>query len=172
MTVDENFEINVEFSEFIGRRPNLFIDGTGQNISFYWEMRVPNIQGNEDWESSNNKFKPIIKFGSGPIIYYHPRKSILDFVVKYKDNPNYPKFSHTKVELYQQRWNKILCVIKKKQIFIYINNELVKSNTLGNVPFIANTSKEMLTIGDKNNNIIGKIRNVVIYFYDEKPENI
>ena len=172
MKVDETFEVNVEFSDFIGKRESLFLDGEGTNISFYWEMKVPNMQGTEPINSSSNKYKPLIRFGSGPNIYYHPRKSILDFVVKYKDNPNYPKFSHTQVEVKQQRWNKFLCVIRGKLIFIYINGELVKSNTLGNVPFIANSPKEMLKIGDRNNNIIGKIRNLTIYFYAKKPENI
>ena len=172
MKVDENFEVNVEFSEFIGKKESLYLDGEGQDISFYWEMKVPNIQGNEPINSSNDKYKPILRFGSGPNIYYHPKKSILDFVVKYKDNPNYPKFSHTQVEIKQQRWNQILCVIKGKIIFIYINGMLVKSNTLGNIPFIATSPKEMLIIGDKNNNIVGHIRNFTVYFYAEKPENI
>ena len=172
MKIDETFEVNVEFSEFIGKRESLFLDGEGTDISFYWEMKVPNMEGTEPINSSSNKYKPLIRFGSGPNIYYHPRKSILDFVVKYKDNPNYPKFSHTQVEVPQQRWNKFLCVIRSRLIFIYINGILVKSNTLGNVPFIANSPKEMLKIGDKNNNIIGKIRNLTIYFYAEKPENI
>ena len=172
MEVDENFEVNVEFSEFIGKKENLYLDGEGRNISFYWEMKTPNMQGNELVNSSSNKYKPILRFGSGPNIYYHPKKSILDFVVKYKDNPNYPKFSHTQVELKQQRWNQILCVIRSKIIFIYINGQLVKSNTLGNVPYIATSPKEMLRIGDKNNNIVGTIRNFTVYFYAEKPENI
>lgn len=172
MKVDEAFEINVEFSEFISGRESLFLDGEGNDISFYWEMKVPNMEGTEPINSSSNKYKPLIRFGSCPTIYYHPRKSILDFVVKYKDNPNYPKFSHTQVEVHQQRWNKFLCVIRGKIIFIYINGILVKSNTLGNVPLIASSPKEMLKIGDRNNNIVGKIRNLTIYFYAEKPENI
>ena len=172
MKVDETFEVNVEFSEFIGKKESLFLDGEGNDISFYWEMKVPNIQGNEPVNSNSNKYKPLISFGSGPTIYYHPRKSILDFVVKYKDNPNYPKFSHTQVEIAQQRWNQFLCVIRGKLIFIYINGQLVKSNTLGNIPYIATSPKEMLKVGDKNNNIIGKIRNLTIFFYAEKPENI
>jgi len=169
MKVDEKFEMNVEFSEFIGKRESLFLDGEGTDISFYWEMKVPNMEGTEPINSSSNKYKPLIRFGSGPNIYYHPRKSILDFVVKYKDNPNYPKFSHTQVEVKQQRWNNFLCVIRGKIIFIYINGILVKSNTLGNVPLIASSPKEMLKIGDRNNNIVGKIRNLTIYFYAEKP---
>lgn len=172
INIDETFDLNIEFSEFIDKRESLFLDGSGNNLSFYWEMKVPNIEGTEPINSSIDKYKPLIRFGSGPNIYYHPRKSILDFVVQYKDNPNYPKFSHTQVEINQQRWNKFLCVINNKSILIYINGQLVKSNKLGNVPYIATSEKEVLKIGDKDNNIIGKIRNLTIYFYAEKPENI
>ena len=172
LIINEDFEINVNFSEFMVGRETLYQEGEGNDISFYWEMEVPNLQGNESINSNINKYKPLIMFGSVPNIYFHPRKSILDFVVKYKDNPDYPKFSHTQVEIKQQKWNKILCVIKKRIILIYINGQLIKSNTLGNVPFISQSSQESLKIGDKNNNMIGKIRNLKIFFYAEKPENI
>ena len=80
------YEKKINLGNFLGSKKNLIDEGKGIGISFEWDMYIPNTMSNKGWTSDYNSFKPILLFGDTPQIYYHPKKNLLSFNIKYKEH--------------------------------------------------------------------------------------
>lgn len=133
--------------------------GKGHGLTLIWEMYIPNNPPNKFYNSSFNKLKPIVKFGDSPQIYYHPKQGYLSIILKYTDNPFYSNYPEIKIEdIKLQKWEKYILVIQDRNINLFINNKLVASKTLMNIPYIY--LFEGINFGEINNNFLGIIKNM------------
>ncbi len=167
-TIDQNYESTVPFSKFAGTRNNIIIPGYGHGLTFAWTMYLEQVGPDRIWASSYAKDKPIFRIGTSPHIYYNPKYNILKVMVSYKETPfyaHYPVIELKDIQL--QRWNKFIVVIQDNRVKIYVNGKLVIDKHLANEPVIESSD---IIIGEKFNNIIGKIRDATIYFrpYDNR----
>jgi hypothetical protein len=162
--LNPEYEKKINLGNFLGSNLNLIEEGKGVGISFEWDMYIPNTISNKGWTSDYNSFKPILLFGDTPQIYYHPRKNFVSFNVKYKEHGHYFQYAQINVEVPLQRWNNYLITINNRTVNIYVNRELKETVEIGNVPLISTSDESIIQIGEKNNNIIGKINNMKIYF--------
>lgn len=166
-TVDFNkkrdYEKRENIATVIGTRDSLF-SGEGYGLTFTFDLYIPNTMGNKGWESNYNNMRPIIRWGESPHIYYNHRKNYMSVMVKYKDNPYYVKRPNINVEIPLQKWNKVVVVINNRKILIFINGELTKAFSLGNVPIISSYYLNNIIIGESGNNINGKLRDMNVIF--------
>jgi hypothetical protein len=156
-----------EFKQVINRidlfKPNL-------NFSLSWKMKINNIPSNFIWNSSFQKNKPIILNGGCPNIYYNPSQNKLLIQFKYLDTHMQPVFKDIFLkEIKVQKWSHFVIVVKGRQVNIFEDGELKYSYLLGTVPIMPEGSLEM---GQKNNNFLGKVKNLVYYNYPLKMNEI
>lgn len=159
----EDFEKEVFLTDIVKNNNYLLTPGKGYGISLLWEMNISNISGNKEFNSSYNKLKPIIRFGTSPQIYYHPKKGYLSIILKYTDNPfysNHPEIKYT--EMTQQTWNKYLLIINNRHINLYVDGVLKVSQSLLNVPVL---DLNNIKIGKVNNNCLGVIKNMSLFLH-------
>jgi hypothetical protein len=161
--IERNYERKESIATIMGTRESLF-ENEGYGLTFVWDMYVPNTMGNKGWGSNYNNMRPIMRWGESPHIYYNHRKNYLSVMAKYKDNPYYSQRPNINVEIPLQRWNKFIVVMDNRKVVIFINGKMVKTYTLGNVPIISSNYLDNITIGQKGNNIMGKIRNMSVKF--------
>jgi len=162
---DESYLNTISLQTQVSTRDTLYIPKLGYGLSFVWDMYIPSINGNDKWQTSYNRIKPIISMEDSPVIGYHPKKNYLSIILKYRNNPFYAKFAEIKLDtIKQQRWSKYILIIQNRTIKLYINNVLSVSKTLPSIPVIYDIQNEII-LGDKNNNFHGKIKNMVLYPY-------
>ena len=141
------------------------IPNLGYGISFSWDMYIPAQSGNDKWQNSFNRLKPIISMNDSPVISYHPKKNYLSIVIKYRNNPFYAQFAEIKFEdIKLQKWSHYILVIDNRNIKLYIDGSLISIKTLPSVPVVYDLNSEII-LGDKNNNFGGKINNILLYPY-------
>jgi hypothetical protein len=100
-----------------------------------------------------------------PQISYHPKKNVLSIIMKYRDNPFYAQFFEVKFDkIKQQKWCKYILIINNRNIQLYIDGVLVSAQSLPSLPVIYDITSEIV-LGQKNNNFLGKIRNMNMYPY-------
>ena len=146
-------------------RSSLLVPNMGYGITFAWEMNIPNNAGNDKWKRSYNTLKPIISLGDSPVISYHPKKNYLSVVMKYKNNPFYVQIAEVRFDnIKLQNWYKYIVIIDNRSVKLYINGVLSTTKFLPSIPMINDLNSE-LSLGSKDNNFMGKVRNVVIYPY-------
>lgn len=172
VVLNPNFEKKINLGNFIGTRRNLIEEGKGVGISFEWDMYIPNTVSNKGWTSDYNSFKPILLFGNTPQIYYHPRKNIVSFNIKYKEHGHYFQYAQINIDVPLQKWNNYLITMNNRTINIYINRELKETVKIDNVPIISTSDESIIQIGEKNNNFIGKLNNMKIYFRNINPMEV
>lgn len=170
--LDPKFEKIINIGELSGTRTRLIPIGKGNSMSVYWEMYVESIPGNKQWTNDYDKLKPIIQFAESPIIYYNPKFSYLDIVVKYRDNPYYTHNVHLKYDVPVQKWNSFFVTIDRRYVKLYLNKKLVKVIKLNNVPIISLKQSDLIRVGRKNNNFIGDIRNMKLFLKPIEIEDI
>jgi hypothetical protein len=123
-------------------------------------MFIPNLSGNDKWNNGFNILKPLITMNDSPQISYHPKKNYLSIILKYRDNPFRAQFAEIKFDkIKQQKWCKYILVINGRTIQLYIDGILVSAQFLPSLPVIYDIDSELI-LGQKNNNFLGKIRNV------------
>ena len=83
----------IQTSVLVTDRDKLMIPNLGYGISFSWDMYIPAQSGNDKWQNSFNRLKPIISMNDSPVISYHPKKNYLSIVIKYRNNPLLVYFS-------------------------------------------------------------------------------
>lgn len=133
------------------------------NYSISWKMKVSNIPSNFIWKSSFTKSKPIIQNGGSPNIYYNPSDNTLIIKFELLDTNSAPFYKDIVIKnIKLQKWNSYVLVAKGRNISFYINGLLEYSYLLPAVPLI---QKGNLKFGEKENNFLGKIANVVYYNY-------
>lgn len=167
-----SYEEKMTIGQFLGTRQNLINTGEGLGISIQWDMNIPNTMGNKGWTSNYNNLKPILLFGDSPLIYFHPKLNQLFVNIKYRIHEQYFEYEQIKIDVKLQRWNNYLVTFNNRNVNIYVNNKLENSKTLNNVPIISTESNKFVQIGEKNNNMIGKINNLVIYFRYINPKEV
>ena len=146
-------------------RTSLLVPNMGYGITFAWEMNIPNNAGNDKWKSSYNTLKPIISLGDSPVISYHPKKNYLSVILKYKNNPFYVQIAEIRFDNIKiQNWYKYIVIIDNRSVKLYINGVLSATKFLPSIPMINDLNTE-LDLGAKDNNFMGKVRNIVIYPY-------
>jgi hypothetical protein len=166
--LDQNFEATIPFGKFASDRDNIVMPGYGHGLTFSWGMYLEQVGPDRMWSSSYAKDKPILRIGNSPHIYYNPKYNILKVQVSYKETPffaHYPIIELRDIPL--QRWNKFVVVIQENKVKIYFNGKLVVNKKLANEPLLESTD---IILGEKYNNIIGKIQDFKVYFrpYDNR----
>lgn len=168
MRMNENYEQTEFITDIADGRKSIMLDGFGHGITVSWNMNIPNTMGEQMWHSSFSKDKPIIRIGESPHIYYNPKYNVLRVIVKYKESPfysHYPIIELKNVPL--QRWNNYIVVLHNNDIKIYLNKKLIVHKSLPNIPEVTSSN---IIVGEQNNNIIGEISQLRVYFrpYDAK----
>ena len=162
---NEDYLNIIQTSVLVTDRDKLMIPNLGYGISFSWDMYIPAQSGNDKWQNSFNRLKPIISMNDSPVISYHPKKNYLSIVIKYRNNPFYAQFAEIKFEdIKLQKWSHYILVIDNRNIKLYIDGSLISIKTLPSVPVVYDLNSEII-LGDKNNNFGGKINNILLYPY-------
>ena len=165
ISFDETYTNTISLQTQVTNRKTLYIPKLGYGLSFVWDMYIPSLSGNDKWQTTYNRIKPIISMQDSPVIAYHPKKNYLSIVLKYRNNPFYAQFAEIKFEnIKPQRWSKYILIIENRNIRLYIDTILVSTKTLPSVPVIYDIQSEII-LGDMNNNFRGKIRNASFYPY-------
>ena len=157
---NNEYENTMQVANLITTRSNLYVPKLGYGLTFSWEMFIPNLSGNDKWNNGFNILKPLITMNDSPQISYHPKKNYLSIILKYRDNPFRAQFAEIKFDkIKQQKWCKYILVINGRTIQLYIDSILVSAHFLPSLPVIYDIDSEIV-LGQKNNNFLGKIRNV------------
>jgi len=165
ITFNETYTNTISLQTQVTNRKTLYIPKLGYGLSFVWEMYIPTLSGNDKWQTSYNRIKPIISMQDSPVISYHPKKNYLSIVLKYRNNPFYAQFAEIKFEnIKPQRWSKYIVIIENRNIKLYIDSILVSTKTLPSLPVVYDIQSEIM-LGDINNNFQGTIRNASLYPY-------
>lgn len=170
LEISQSYENTVFLTNIVKDRKSLVAPGHGYGLSITWNMKIPNTAGEKLWHSIFAKDKPIIRIGDSPQIYYNPKYNELRVIVKYKESPfyaHYPIIELKNIPL--QRWNNYAVVIHDNYVKIYLNKQLVINKKLPNIPEISNSD---IIVGEQNNNIIGTISNLRLYFRPYDNNNI
>ena len=162
---DETFTQTLTINTLIPNRKTLYVPQLGYGLSFVWDMYIPSLNGNDKWQTSFNRIKPIISMMDSPVISYHPKKNYISIVLKYRNNPFYAQFAEVKFEnVKPQNWSNYIVVIENRNIKLFINKKLVALKILPSVPVVYDIQSEII-LGDINNNFQGKVRNMALYPY-------
>ena len=162
---DEAYTNTISMVTQVVDRDTLYIPKLGYGLSFVWDMYIPSLGGNDKWQTSFNRIKPIISMADSPVISYHPKKNYLSIVLKYRNNPFYAQFAEIKFDTIKpQKWSKYILIIENRNIKLYINNILSATKILPSIPVIYDIQSEVV-LGDINNNFQGKVKNMALYPY-------
>jgi hypothetical protein len=163
--IDEDYQENIMMTNLVTNRPTLMIPRLGYGLTFSWEMYIPNLAGNAQWHNNYNTIKPLFNMNDSPQVGYNPKKNYLSIVTKYRDNPFYAQFSEIKFQkIKQQKWCKYILLISGRTIQVWIDGAISKTEYLPSLPVVYDI-QSTLTIGQKNNNFLGKLRNMSLYPY-------
>ena len=144
---NEDYLNIIQTSVLVTDRDKLMIPNLGYGISFSWDMYIPAQSGNDKWQNSFNRLKPIISMNDSPVISYHPKKNYLSIVIKYRNNPFYAQFAEIKFEdIKLQKWSHYILVIDNRNIKLYIDGSLISIKTLPSVPVVYDLVKLFLVI--------------------------
>ena len=156
--IDNDFEISIPISKI--NLPDLKKNDE-YGITFGFKIYLENAMENENWGKRVDQLKPIIKYSPG--VYYHPFDNYFEFNVELRDNVQMNSYQSIKyVNPPLQKWLSIIVVFTSTKILVYSNQELVINKKLKNPPIF---KKDILTIGEKNNNFKGILGDVVFWGY-------
>jgi len=160
--VDSKFYEYIDYTKAVElKNVDLNTLDLGYGFTVIFDIYIESVPSHKQWTSSFAKSKPILKFNYSPNIYYNPKNNYLDIVLLYKDNDYFENRKHIKIEnILVNRWNKIAVRCKNRDITVYLNNKIVNMITIPNVPIL---NRRKIHIGEKNNNFIGKLKNMVYY---------
>ena len=156
--MDNDFEVAIMSSEI--NLPDIKKNDE-YGITFAFKIYLENAMENENWGKRVDQLKPIINYSPG--VYYHPFDNYFEFNVELKDNIQMNSYQSIKyVNPPLQKWLSIIVVYTSNRILVYSNQELVINKKLKNPPIF---KKDILKIGEKNNNIKGILGNVLFWGY-------
>jgi len=171
LTFNENYTNILQMNTLVFR-DTLYVPKLGYGLTFVWDMYISSIGGNDKWQHSFNILKPIIAMNDSPVISYHPKKNYLSIVVKYRNNPFYVQFSDIQYkEIKLQRWSRYIVIIDNRTLKLYIDNVLVLIKVLPSVIVIYDINSS-ISLGQQNNNFLGKIKNLSLYPYPLSQDEI
>ena len=166
LDIEQTYQETVPLDKLydITKRNTLTLSGNpeGEGLTFIWNMFLPFYTMEKIWFTSYDKDKPILRIGESPQIIFNPRESTLKVIVQYKSTQfttHYPIIELRDIPL--QKWNRFVVVVKSNEVKIYLNGEIKINKKLIN-PIIINNDD--ITLGDVNNNIIGKISDLRIVY--------
>lgn len=162
---NESFQQYLQIAALVSPRQTMYIPYLGYGISLSWQMYIPVISSNVQWQSSNNQLKPILNINDSPQIGYNPRKNTLSVVVKYSDTPYLAKFTELQYSQVKcQTWVKYTVVISSNSIILYENGNIVRTKILDSVPVIYDVGNQ-IKLGEINNNCLAKFQKFYMYPY-------
>ena len=165
ISFDETYTNTISLQTQVTNRKTLYIPKLGYGLSFVWDMYIPSLSGNDKWQTTYNRIKPIISMQDSPVIAYHPKKNYLSIVLKYRNNPFYAQFAEIKFEdIKLQKWVKYIIVIENRNISMYVDGILSSTKILPSIISIGDLNTDIV-LGEENNNFLGKIRNLTLYPY-------
>ena len=164
----ENIDKFIEYSSI----DKLDCNSTLNNVTISMKLKLPYVAPNKKWHTSFRKDKYIIQFGKSPTISYQPINDKIILRILYKDNPT--RLITEKIELdgIIENWMHIVYVIQNRNIFIYLNKNLIKTHTLKGVPILNFNNKTLVKFGEYNNNFNGLIENITLYEKNLTSEEI
>lgn len=170
--INNDYENEFPITKFVTTRNTLYVPKLGYGLTFSWDMYVPNINSNENWSHSYNNIKPIIYMSDSPQIGYHPKKNYLSIIIKYRNNPFYAQYNEIKINnIKQQKWYNYILVINGRNIQLYIDGKIETTQYLPSLPVIYDITSDV-SLGKKDNNFLGKIRNLILIPYPIKDTEI
>ena len=173
LNIKQDYQKNINIGSIIGGTKTRFTEnGEGHGLSVYFDIYLENAQGHKGWTSQYDKHKPILRIGNSPHIYVNHKTGMLVVMLQYKDNPYYSHYPQIEVELPHQKWTKVLVVIDGRYVNIYYDDKLIKSAKLGNVPYLHLTDDSVVVIGEQDNNMQGKIRDLRLYYSPAHLEDL
>jgi len=162
--ISQNFSFITNVYNLV-KRNRLILPNEGNTLIISWHMYLPNVGGDMYWTSSYNKDKPIIKIGNSPHIYYNPKQNVLKIITKYQYSPfenHFPIIEVPNITL--QKWCLYTVVIQNNLVRVYIDGELIITKPLETAITIDDFKNTEIKVGEVNNNIMGKISNMKLYF--------
>jgi hypothetical protein len=134
---------------------------SGSKYSYTLSIYIPNVAENSEWYENVNFNKTILnRFGS-PNILYNPKHHHFIVQVAYKDNLDMVNHLNiTTSDLPMQKWVFIGIVVDNRNVDLYIDDELISTSKLPNVPFIYNRN---IYLGEQANNFNGSLKNIRYY---------
>ena len=134
------------------------------NISISMNIKLPYIYSNKGWNKTYKSYKPIIKFGTSPVISYNPYNHQIILSILYKDNPNVIKVKNVYINnIYIEKWMNIIFVIENRKIKIYSNKKLIKYDILDGVPMLHLSDNHIVKMGEYKNNFNDYLNNITLY---------
>ena len=129
----------------------------------------------DDYEEELIAFAAVQDFGNDVAriltrLYYNPKYNVLRVIVKYKESPfysHYPIIELKNIPL--QRWNNYIVVLHNNDVKIYLNKKLIVHKSLPNIPEVTSSN---IIVGEQNNNIIGEISQLRVYFRPYNSKDI
>ena len=162
MTIQQDHQQTFGLGLLTAGRDSLLIPGAGYGITLTWNMYIDSVGPDRIWSTNYARDKPIFRLGNSPQILYNPKYNVLKVLVAYKESPffsHYPVIELRNVQL--DRWNSYAVVIDNNNVKIYFNGKQVVNKKLASVPLIEEAD---VVLGEKSNNIIGKIQGMRLYF--------
>jgi len=159
---DKDTEIIKSINSLYGVKNNLFPIGKGYKLEISFMIKIPNTSGSENFNSSYIEDKPILRFGNSPTIFFNHYDNKIKFFINYTTIDKTQSKYAIEYRLHLQKWNHVLLSINGMNINLIINGVNVKNKHLSFVPKITTNLNENVVVGQKNNNIIGKIKDVLI----------
>ena len=156
--LDSKFEILVDPSKInlpdVNKNDEL-------GMTFGFKIYLENAMENESWGKRFDQLKPVIKYS--PSVYYNPLDNYFEFNIEIRDNIQMTSFQTIKyVDPPLQKWLSFIVVFRSDKILVYVNQQLVISKKLRNPPIF---KKDILKIGEVNNNLKGSIGQVLYWGY-------
>jgi len=149
----------------LSKRDRLTVPNERNTIIISWHMHLPNIGGEFYWSSNYTKDKPIIRIGRSPHVYFNVKENKLKIICNYQYSPfanQYPIIEVPDINL--QKWSVYTIFIQNTKVKVYIDGVLVLSRKLDKAIEIDDYKSSEIQIGEVNNNILGKIKNMKLHF--------
>lgn len=170
VTISDDFEQTILKSTFMNNRNEIILPGYGNGLTFKWFMYLENPQAEKSWASNYSRDKPLLRIGETPQILYNPKYNILKLQLKYRESPFYAHYPIIEVrDIPLRRWNYFIITIDGSHIRVYLNSKLIMNKILPN-EVVINTDD--IIIGESGNNIMGRIRDMQVYFRPYNTQDI
>jgi hypothetical protein len=178
IVLDNEIDINNRFKyertvyELV-KRDTLRLPNENNTLIISWRMFIPSFTGSNYWSNYYGNDKHIISIGDSPKIMYNPKNNKLKVMCEYLSSPfynHYPILEFQNIEL--QKWNTFTIKINSYHIILYYNGNMVLNRKYNNLLKIDDHKTKFVKIGKINNNIYGKLDNVIFNVTDMSHYNL
>lgn len=135
------------------------VSRVGTRYTLAFSLYSNNYTESSVWGDRFNKPKGILTRYGAPNVFMIPKTNTLRISIIFKNDLNIKESYDFEINDFKyQKWEHIVLTVNDRDASLYLNGKIIKGVKLPNVPWIP--IKPMI-IGQKNNNFIGKIKNVV-----------